>query len=184
MEPILKRLFCILLIALHLINLVGGYWIFYALQQESRESLAAELDLDRYAGSDAILIKLPLTDPVSDKENYERVDGEFEYNGTVYRMVKQKFYKDTVYIVCYKDDRTIAVKDAFHDYAKSMSDTPSGKKSEGKFDSQFIKDYLLQGKVRLIVNLSAINVVNHTVYRNGYNSQYDFAIDHPPQLIA
>ncbi|MEJ1241002.1 hypothetical protein WBG78_22840 [Chryseolinea sp. T2] len=180
----MKKVVCILLVALHLINLVGGYWIFYALQQQTRATLAGELDLDMYAGSQAILIKLPLVDPVSDKENYERVDGEFEYNGTVYRMVKQKFYKDTVYIVCYKDDTSIALKDALQDYVKTFTDTPSGNKQESKFDSLFIKDYLHQGKVKLTVHFIAINIVNHTVYLNGYTHQYDFAIDHPPQLIS
>jgi hypothetical protein len=180
----LKRVFCILLVALHLVSLVGGYWIFYALQQQSRAALAEKLDLDRYAGSQAILIKLPLADPVSDKENYERVDGEFEYNGTVYRMVKQKFYKDTAYIVCYKDDTSIALKGAIRDYTKSFTDNPSGKKQGNKFESLFIKDYLHHVKSIFTTHLTAMNIVNHTMYLFGYNQQSDFVIDHPPDLIA
>ena len=99
-------------------------------------------------------------------------------------MVKQKFYKDTVYIVCYKDDTSVALRGALQDYVKTFTDTPSGKKQEGKFGSLFIKDYLHQGKVKVTVHLTAVNVINHTIYLNTYNDRYDFPIDHPPQMIA
>lgn len=180
----MKKLICLLLVALHLVNLVGGYWIFYALQQQTKAALAEKLDGDHYAGSQAILIKLPLADAVSDKENYERVDGEFEYNGTMYRMVKQKFYRDTVYIVCYKHDQSIAIKDALKDYVSSFSDTSADKKPEGKFASLFIKDYLHHGREILMNNISAVDVVMHTIYFDRYKPQLYFAIDQPPQLIV
>ena len=99
--------------------------------------------MDRYAGSQAITIKLPVDETYrSNMDNYERVDGEFEYEGTMYRLVKQKFYNDTAYIVCYKDDKSIAIKDALQDYVKSFAHDPANKKSEHASFSFFIKDYL------------------------------------------
>ncbi|HTF21417.1 MAG TPA: hypothetical protein VK658_25240 [Chryseolinea sp.] len=181
----LKSLFCILLVFLHLLNLVGGYWFFYAFQQQSKQQLAQDLDLDSYAGSQAILIKLPLSQPASDDENYERVDGEFEYEGTVYRLVKQKFYRDTAYVVCYKDEKTIAMKSALEDYVKTFTDNTSEKKSDNHNTSVvFIKDYVHHGKTPFVVRRVATDVVRSTGYLNYYSHLLEFTVHHPPEMIG
>lgn len=180
----MKKLLCISLIGFYLVNLVGGYWVFYAIQQQSKTRLAHELDGDHYAGSQAITIKLPLSQPVSGNDNYERVDGEFEFEGTIYRLVKQKFYKDTAYIVCYKDERTLAIKDALEDYVKSFTDKSSEKKSDTRTASLFIKDYLHHGKAIFIVHRIAQDVVSRTIYVNHYQHPDGFAVEYPPEIIG
>lgn len=170
---------------MYLANLLGGYWIFYAMQQQSKARLAQDFDGDQYAGSQAITIKLPLSQTVSGSDNYERVDGEFEFEGTIYRLVKQKFYKDTAYIVCYKDDRSLAIKDALEDYVKSFTDkSSSDKKSETRTAALFIKDYLLHGKVFLEVQRRANDVVRQTVYVNHYQHRAGLAAEYPPEVIG
>jgi len=173
------------MIVLHLLNVAGCYWIFYAFQKRSKEELSHQLDIDRYAGSQAITIKLPLSNAQeSDNSNYERVDGEFVYEGVTYRLVKQKFYQDTAYIVCYKDERTIAIKNALEDYVDTFTDIPTEKKSENKTEFSFIKDYLHTDKVSSLEPPVAVNVQSSTIYIYHDHHLLDFVIDHPPELIG
>lgn len=180
----LKRLLCISLVLLHLLNSVAGYWLFYGLQQRNRALRAYELDADAYAGSETITIKLPLTQPVSDKENYERVDGEIEYEGTVYRLIKQKFYKDTAYIVAYKDQRSLSIRSALKDYLNSFTDDPQDKRSEHKFAGLFIKDYVHTAPVTIPWDRRSIEIHTNTRYLNSYQHLLDLIVDHPPKVIA
>lgn len=155
------------------------------MQNRSKEVLADQLDIDSYAGSLAITIKLPLSNFVgSDNSNYERVDGEFEYEGVTYRLIKQKFYQDTAYIVCYKDERTIALNDALKEYVYTLTDTPAEKKSESKTGFSFIKDYLQNDNTPVLKQLIAVNVVGNTIYLYHNHHLLNCVIDHPPELIS
>jgi hypothetical protein len=170
------------MIALHLLNVAGGYWIFYTLQKRSKQQLSERLDIDHYAGSQTITIKLPLSHfEGSDRSNYERVDGEFEYEGITYRLVKQKFYQDTAYIVCYKDEETIAIKDALENYVDSFSDTPNGKKSDNKTAFLFIKDFLHHHHTPSLKAPGGLDILRGTMYQHHDQPRFDFVIDHPPE---
>lgn len=125
--------------------------------------------MDSYAGSQAITIKLPLAlSNGSDMENYERVDGEFEYDGITYRMVKQKFYKDTVYIVCYKDQASMEIKTALTEYLKTFTDRPGERKSDDKSLNDFIKDYLGAARTELASGYRVAVIEHFFPYRNSY----------------
>jgi hypothetical protein len=182
----LKRFFCIALIILHLLNVAGCYWIFYAFQKRSKHELAQRLDTDSYAGSQAITIKLPVSGvPKSENSNYERVDGEFLYEGVTYRLVKQKFYQDTAYIVCYKDDKTITLKEALKDYVDTFTDTPSEKKAEGHTAFSVVKDLLHNDKASPTKTLVEMNSAGSlTPYLYPDHERHGLAIEHPPELIS
>ena len=181
----MKRFVCIALSVLHLLSIVGGYWLFFSIQQINKQELAGRLDTDSYAGSETITIKLPLDGAyASDHENYERVDGDLEYEGIVYRMVKQKFYKDTVYIVCYKDDRSIAIKGALNEYSKSLGDCPVDGRQAGKSAGLFIKDYLVSDKKALDGLRPAVVIEHIHPYQNNYQHACCLAVEYPPEVIA
>lgn len=163
---------------------MAGYWFFHGLQQRNRVQRANELDADAYAGSETLTIKLPLAQPVSDKENYERVDGDIEFEGKVYRLIKQKFYKDTAYIVVYKDDYSLAIGNALKEYARSFTDHPQEKKSEPKLAGLFIKDYVYSARAIMSWKRLAIDIITNTRYLNFYLYLPDLIVDHPPELVA
>jgi len=63
-----------------------------------------KLDAEEYSTMESVVIKIPLSIPyASSTEDFERVNGEFEYQGEVYRMVKQRLSHDTLFVVCIKD---------------------------------------------------------------------------------
>jgi hypothetical protein len=181
----LKKLACIALAILHLLGIAGGYWFFFGLQQIHKKELAARLDTGNYAGSQTITIKLPLDTPhESDNENYERVDGDLEFEGTVYRMIEQKFYKDTVYIVCYKDDRGIAIKGALHNYTRSLADPAADAGSSSKIPALFIKDYLVSPAKELTGICRGVVIDHFQPYQNNYKHTHCYAVDFPPEPIG
>lgn len=170
---------------LHILNIVGGYWLLVGLESKNKIELSTLLDKDHYSGSQAITIKLPLAGTHdSNTENYERVDGEFEYEGTVYRMVKQKFYQDTVYLVCYKDEKSSVLKSSMQDYLKSLTDHSAEKKSENKTPGNFIKDYLSAAKIQRAENQQGVVIVHSLPYLSSYKQLNCFSVDHPPQLLG
>ncbi len=140
----MKRGFSIFLLAIFLLNVLGYYGVFVGLQFKNIQELQARFDDDDYAREHEVTIKVPITIPyATDSREYTRVDGEFEHEGEVYRMVKQKLQKDTLYIVCVKDITSKDIKQALADYVKTFTDKPVSEKSQSKSLQNLIKDYMV-----------------------------------------
>lgn len=113
------------------------------LQAVNERKMEALFDDDNILLEQEITIKVPITIPyATSSTEFTRVDGEFEHEGEVYRMVKQRYLNDVLYIVCVKDVKSKEIKQALNDYVKTFSDTPSGEKGSTKTIQNFIKDYI------------------------------------------
>jgi hypothetical protein len=96
-----------------------------------------------YLDEETVTLKVPLVLPYRiDLGEYERVDGEIEYAGEFYRLVKQKLENDTLFIVCYKDQDSKRIKQVLADYVKTFTDKPLDAKQHAGFYSGFIKDFI------------------------------------------
>jgi hypothetical protein len=138
-----KRGFTIFLLALFLLNVLGYYGVFLGLQVNNTRAMQARFDTDSYDQFHEVTVKVPLTVAyLNDSRDYVRVDGEFEHEGEVYRMVKQRYQSDTLYIVCVKDKASKKINQALTDYVKTFSDKPAGEKGNTKTIQNFIKDYM------------------------------------------
>jgi hypothetical protein len=139
----LKKLTTILLAALLILNVLGYYGVFVGLQYQNERDQIQRFDAERYDESETFMIKVPISIPyAANQTDFERVDGEFEHQGQVYRMVKQKLSNDTLHIVCIKDHQQTEISRALKDYVKSFTDRPAQNKSNGKTTISFIKDYI------------------------------------------
>jgi hypothetical protein len=131
------------MLALFLMNMLGLYGVFLGVQFNYSREVAQNLDDNRYAGADEMTFRVPLTLPYyTDSREYERVRGEFEVEGEVYQLVKQKLLRDTLYIVCVKDHDSKKIKQALADYVKTFTDKPENSKSGAKLVPQLSKDFL------------------------------------------
>ena len=79
---------------------------------------------------------------VSHESDWEKADGQFEYKGEIYRIVKQRLTLDAVYIACVKDDESNPVKQQLEDFAKSFTDKGDDSKQSVKSFPGFIKEYI------------------------------------------
>lgn len=143
----MKKVVTIIVLIVFLFNAVGLYGILIGLQFRFASEANKELDENRYATSDAITFQVPLAIPYSsDEQDFQRVTGEFEHAGEVYRLVKQKLHRDTLYIVCIKDAKSKKINQALADYVKTFTDRPfSAKPLGGKLIYSIIKDFLNTG---------------------------------------
>ena len=146
----------------------------------------SRLNADHYAGSETITIRVPLNMPYSsNSDSYERTNGEFEYNGEFYRLVKQKRYNDTLYVVCIKDIDHQRLKETLNQYANSLTDkTPVQKSSSPKSNFDFLKEYI----VSLFDDAGLINGwsrnLTYAHENNLYRYQFIFSTDHPPEFFS
>ncbi|MBA4145261.1 MAG: hypothetical protein C0523_05820 [Cytophaga sp.] len=138
----MKRIFSIVMLILFLLNVLGYYGVFVGLRFKNVQELVHRIDNDSYDVSETITFKVPLAVPYyTDSQDFERVDGEFEHNGEVYRMVKQRLLQDTLSIVCVKDNESKKINSALADYVKTFTDKPESSK-QGAKTLQLIKDYI------------------------------------------
>ena len=119
--------------------------VFKWLQLSAHSDFIQKLETDRYDENHTIELKVALSLPYSTQasNSFKRVDGRFEYEGNVYKLVKQKFEHDTLYIVCIKDFKEKQLINNFKEYAKNTHDTPgsSSKNESGRTLKQVNKDY-------------------------------------------
>jgi hypothetical protein len=138
-----KKLLTLSLLALFLLNVLGYYGVFVGLQVKSGQAMRDRFDSENYSAEQQVTIKVPITIPyASDSREYERVDGEFEHQGQVYRLVKQKLQSDTLFIVCIKDHQAAKINQALADYVKTFTDKPISSKRGSTVSFQFSKDFL------------------------------------------
>ncbi len=100
-----------------------------------------KFDSDNYNEANTVTLKIPLTLPYPVYTNgFERVNGEFEYEGQHYKLVKHKLEGDTLQIVCYNDNQAKRISTALQDFSKLSNDATSPKSplhSAVKFISDF-----------------------------------------------
>lgn len=141
----LRRLISIFLITTVLLNTIGIYMLIVGIKFRNEQVLIQKLDQGDIDESRSITLKIPLAIPyhVDSYTEYERKNGEFEFQGEFFRLVKQKIQQDTVYLVCVKDLRGKAIHQALKDYVKTFSDKPVEKGDPTtKLVQNLIKDYI------------------------------------------
>jgi hypothetical protein len=93
--------------------------------------MIAKLDNSNYDEGDLRQIKFALNMPyVVANKNYERCDGQVEFNGIQYNYVKRMIKNDTLYLYCIPNDQRTKISDNKNEYAKQNADNQQGKTSE------------------------------------------------------
>jgi hypothetical protein len=141
-----RRIAAIALLLLLLFNVLGFYGIFMGLQYQNRQQLVERFDAEQYDESQTITFKVPLSIPYAgDRQDYVRVDGEFENEGEFFHMIKQRLSQDTLYVVCVNDQQSKRIHRAMTDYVRTFSDDASGAQDQSKtIVPTFIKEYLIE----------------------------------------
>jgi hypothetical protein len=180
--PQLKKIFVFTLIAVLLFNVMGYYGLFLGLQYQNGIAMKKRIDSNQYDESQTLTIKIPMAVPyMSDNPDFERVDGIFEYNGEFYRFVKQKYARDTVTIVCIKDQENKRITDAITDYVKTFSNTPAHQQQHSKLLKTHIKDYIPQTCSLKPITSGWENDVTGNDCCNDLIPSFEVSVIHPPE---
>ncbi len=170
----LKKLFAILLLAVHLFNLVGYAVLFQSLINTSDSQLVKQLDHNNYNDKDLITVKVPLYMPyINDSRDFERVDGQVEMNGIHYNYVKRKVAGDTLYVLCLPNVSKTQLYAAKASFAKNSNDFPAGKKSTESVKKQgYANESSCPDHPPVISGLAAVSILHLPV--NGAHLQRIF----------
>jgi hypothetical protein len=178
----MKRLITLLLLFLFLLNVLGYYGIFAGLQWQSGRAFNARLDSNNYEEQETVTYKIPLTVPYgTDSRDFERVEGEFTFQGETYRLVKQKFYRDTLHVVVMKDEKSKRISEALSDYVKTFTDKPVSAKSTAKLSFDFSKDYLFTTVSMTAGTVGWEQSAGFTSLARTLSPSYFASIIHPPE---
>jgi len=131
----LKKPTAILFLTLFLFNLAGYKCWYYYLQQRENNAFEASIDKDNYNEKDLITFKIPLSNPyqVSWKD-FERVDGEINIHGVIYKYVKRKVEDGQLILLCLPYYKKMNLAKAFSEFGNHGNDlAASGKKSGNGF---------------------------------------------------
>lgn len=122
---------------------MGYYVIYVGLRYQAKSDLLTRLDTRDFSKEETITLKIPFTLPYwADSRGYERVNGEFQYQGEFYQLVEQKLEKDTLYVVCIKNASEKKLYEAMTDYVKLTNDLPASAQKNVKLFSSLMKDYV------------------------------------------
>lgn len=179
----MRKLKAIVFVVLLLMNVLGYYGVFLGMQYRNTVEMIEKLDDETYDPSQEVTIKIPIVIPYAyDSPGFERVDGEFEYQGEFYRLVKQRLSKDTLYIVCIKDPQAKLMNEAFEKYVKTFSDNPTDSQSnDSKVFSTFIKDYIVRSFAMCSSSLGWEHEIAIATSLSFFISSFSPSIIHPPE---
>jgi hypothetical protein len=159
----MKKVTAFVLLIIFLIN-IGGYSVMYRMAgRRATKELTAKLDKNEFSGSLAITIKIPVALPYQPNSDYERIDGEFEYQGQFYKLVKQRVFSDTLYVVCLIDVKKKQLVDDMHEYTRLTSESSPNSQSSKSAWGNPLQEYSSQGIIELIPSSSGwTSLFNHT----------------------
>jgi hypothetical protein len=176
-----KRLVAIVVLNIFLLNVLGYYGVLLGLKTAAGHDITERLNSDMYDLGATVTFKVPLAVPYgTDSRNYERVDGEFKKDGEIYRLVKQRFYQDTLYIVCIKDEKTSRINTALENFVQSFAGQEDDGQQKSSTPQGMIKDYvdtvitlspLVNGWEEDVVKVPAMHI---------FFDSYSVSIIHPP----
>ncbi|MBO9562027.1 MAG: hypothetical protein J7621_04605 [Niastella sp.] len=126
----LKRLFAITLLIVHLFNLTGYAILFEYFMARSDLQLVKQLDANQYSDHELFVVKVPLYVPyLANRNEYERVDGEMQVDGVYYNYVKRKVSNDTLFLLCVPNKDKTHFYHARNEYGKQANGIPAGEEN-------------------------------------------------------
>ena len=181
----LKKLAAILLFALFAFNTIGfRLFIEYALNKADK-NFEAKLDKGSYNESELITVKIPLNLPYqSNSRDFERVNGEVNVNGTIYKYVQRKIFNDTLILQCIPHEEKTVLQQKANDYMGKVTDLPgndNNKKAEAF--KQLFSDYDVNALAQIFYNTQKQAYFNISPDANLLH-QYLPVNGQPPEFFA
>jgi hypothetical protein len=137
-----KKAFAIFFIALFLFNVGGYYLVYWGLNSKAKKDLLHRLDADNYSSEELIVISIPISLPYPlQQQGYERINGEFEFDGEYYSLVKQRLENDTLFMVCIKDKTQKKLVHGLNEYSNYANNLPANASRTLDLFGKLFKDY-------------------------------------------
>lgn len=160
------------------------------MQKKADIQLEAKLDKNDYQETDLIEISVPLNLPYqTDQADFERVDGEIEMDGTLYKYVKRKIERGHLVLKCiphHKKEQVLNARDVFFKLVNELQQDQPDKKSASKngIAKLNISDYEKQHSLKIDFTATAV-ITKYERIADVYFNSNDFRCtpEQPPEAI-
>ena len=137
----MKRAAAILLLLIFLFNWFGYRLLSDYLQHRADTQLEAQLDQQQYNESSLIEIRVPLNMPYqSISSDFERYDGEIEFNGIHYKYVKRKVENGELVLLCLPNENRMRLQSARDEFFKLVNDLQHNSQSKTPTPGSSVKN--------------------------------------------
>jgi hypothetical protein len=184
-----KQTAAILLIAMLLFNWIGFRLFTTYLSYKADLVLEAQLDDEHYNEAHLVSIKVPLQQLAyyNGSKYFERVEGQIEIGGTIYKFVKRRLYNDSIELLCIPDHSAMQIASAKDEFFKLVNDLQSEmhpKKTDAHKNASksfFLDQYALQEQFSLVIH--HVNPSRGIFLQPGHLlSSFAFRDEQPPDL--
>lgn len=132
----MRKAAAILLLTIFAFNTLGYRLLFDHMAMQADSNLEASLNEDKYRDQDLISIKQPIQLPYyTNNQIFQRIDGEVNINGTLYKFVKCRIYNDSLEMMCIPNLAKMQIQQSKTDFFKLANDLQQ-QSSKKKADSQ------------------------------------------------
>ena len=131
----LRKLTAIFFLALFLFNIAGYKGFFFFLTQSADQRLAEKIKGGNDLDKDLITVKFPFNVPyLSDSKDFETMEGEVNVKGIIYKYVKRKIARDTLFLLCIENKEKTLIEKKRAEYFNKVNDLEANtsKKSGAK----------------------------------------------------
>ena len=161
---------------------MGYYVVFLGMQYRNDLTMSRTLDADQYADIQTLTLKIAVSLPyMADQSDFQRVDGKFKHGGEFYRLVKQKYARDTLTVVCVRDHENERISEALSNYVKTFIDNGSDSEKSLKITVSFIKDFLSQKFSILTITPGWQSKITTSFFVDNLTSAFTALIVQPPE---
>lgn len=139
----MKRVAAILLMGILFFSWYGYRILSSWLEDTANRQLEARLDEDRYDESQLISIKVPSSHLAyyNSSTQFERVDGQIEVAGVLYKYVKRRLFNDSLELLCIPNHAAMNLQSARNEFFQLVNDIQQHNGQSKKSDSHINKNF-------------------------------------------
>jgi hypothetical protein len=170
---------------LMVLNTIGYYSFLVLVKEQMGSQLTRKIASGAPEPGGDMIVKIPLAVPYpTGSEEYEAAEGEFTYEGSVYKVLKQRHYNDTLYVVCIHDDKATQVSNQIKELSHAFAGEGSHPGTGLKLIDSLSKYYCFTQHT--ILPLSTGWSLEHTLSEPSHRYSCHLAeiIFHPPKTNA
>lgn len=137
----MKQTAAIFLLVIFAFNMFGYRVIYHYMANRADTKLEWALDEKVYSDADLISIKQAINLPYySSSDSFKRLDGEINVEGTIYKYVKVRVYKDSLELLCIPHLSKMKIENSKNEFYKLVNElSTSGDKKKSGSDQKQIK---------------------------------------------
>ncbi len=137
----MKQTAAIFLLVIFAFNMFGYRVVYNYLANKADTKLELALDEKVYDDADLISIKQATNLPYySNSNSFKRLDGEINVDGTIYKYVKVRVYKDSLELLCIPHLSKMKIENSKNEFYKLVNElNASGDKKKSGSDQKQIK---------------------------------------------